>query len=151
MKLSSSAFTSGKAIPRIYTCQGKNINPPLDIADVPSKAKSLVLIMDDPDVPPSVRLDRMYDHWVVFNIPPSARHIKENSMPPGILGKSTSGENEYVGPCPPDREHRYFFKLYALDEALSLQEGASKKEVLAAMKGHILEETELMGRYEQTK
>ncbi len=150
MKLTSSAFSSGKSIPRIYTCQGKNINPPLDIADVPLNAKSLVLIVDDPDVPASLRADRMYDHWVLFNIPPETRHIKENSVPIGTLGKSTNGKNEYVGPCPPDREHRYFFKLYALDKKLSLQEGASKKEVEEAMKGHILEEIELMGRYEKT-
>lgn len=151
MKLTSSAFSQGGKIPRIYTCQGKNINPPLEIADIPTQAKALVLIMDDPDVPPSVRPDRMYDHWIVFNIPPNVRHIKEHSTPPGVFGKSTNGENKYVGPCPPDREHRYFFKLYALDKILSLQSGASKKEVEAAMKGHILEETELMGRYEKTE
>lgn len=149
MRLTSSAFSEGKKIPTVYTCQGKNINPPLDIEGVPKNAESLVLIMDDPDVPAFVRPDQMYDHWVIFNIPPETRHLKENASPPGILGKSTNGKNAYVGPCPPDREHRYFFKLYALNKKLSLKEGASKKELEEAMKGHIIEETHLMGRYEK--
>lgn len=151
MKLTSSAFSEGEIIPSLYTCEGKNINPPLEIQEVPPKAKSLVLIMDDPDVPASVRPDRMYDHWVVFNIPPSTHHLKENSTPPGIQGKNTSGANKYTGPCPPDREHRYFFKLYALDTELSLKAGATKKEVERAMDGHILSQTQLMGRYEKGK
>jgi Raf kinase inhibitor-like YbhB/YbcL family protein len=149
MKLTSSAFSEGGKIPSVYTCEGKGINPPLDIADVPAEAKSLVLIMDDPDVPASVRADRMYDHWVVFNIPSETRHIKEHATPPGVQGRNTSGKNVYIGPCPPDREHRYFFKLYALNKLLSLKEGSSKKEVEEAMRGHILKETHLMGRYEK--
>lgn len=149
MKLSSSAFSEGGSIPIKYTCQGENINPPLQIEGVPSLAKSLVLIMDDPDVPAYIRSDQMYDHWVVFNIPPSVRSIEENSTPQGLLGKSTNGKNEYVGPCPPDREHRYFFKLYALDTELSLKEGSSKQEVEKAMEGHLLAHTHLMGRYKK--
>lgn len=151
MLLSSPAFDEGKTIPSIYTCEGIGINPPLEISNVPEKAKSLVLIMDDPDVPPSVRPDRMFDHWVVFNMPPTTKLIKENSKPPGIEGKNTSGKNGYFGPCPPDREHRYFFKLYALDTMLNLPAGSTKTQVEKAMHGHILKECHLMGRYEKGK
>ncbi len=151
MKLTSSAFKEGGIIPSVYTCEGKGINPPLEISHVPPNAKSLVLLADDPDVPKSRRPDGMYDHWVIFNLPPATRHIAENGTPPGLLGKSTNGKNEYVGPCPPDREHRYFFKLYALDTMLALQPGATKKEVEKAMQGHIIAQCQLMGRYEQGK
>lgn len=147
MRLTSPAFKEGESIPSIYTCDGKNINPPLRISDTPPSAKTLVLIMDDPDVPESVRKDRMYVHWVVYNIPPATTEIKENATPPGILGTNTSGKCDYKGPCPPDREHRYFFKLYALDTKLDLPPGATKEEVLKAMDGHILAHTELMGKY----
>lgn len=151
MKLTSTVFHEGGIIPSLYTCEGKNINPPLDIAGVPPNAKSLVLIMDDPDVPKSLRPDGMYDHWVVTDIPPSTQKIHEHAKPPGIVGKNTGGENKYIGPCPPDREHRYFFKLYALDKMLHLPAGSSKKEVEKAMQGHILAECHLMGRYEKGK
>ena len=152
MRLTSSAFKNQSIIPSRYTCEGKNINPPLEFSDVPAGAKSLVLLMDDPDVPKSLRADGMWDHWVLFNIQPSVHHIGEaETHLPGILGKNTSGKNRYEGACPPDREHRYFFKLYALDKMLDLSTGAAKKEVLAAMRGHILAESELMGRYEKNK
>lgn len=151
MKLTSSAFQDGGVIPSVYTCEGKGINPPLEISAVPKEAKSLVLIMDDPDVPAFVRPDQMYDHWVVFNIPPTTHKIAENSHPPGISGKNTSGKNGYIGPCPPDREHRYFFKLYALEKMLDLHAGATKKEVEKAMQGAILAQCQLMGRYEKGK
>ena len=150
MKLSSPVFTHEGSIPAKYTCQGKNINPELHIASVPQHAQSLVLIMDDPDVPEFVRKDRMFDHWVVYNIPPSTHTIKEGTEPQGVLGKNTSGTLGYFGPCPPDREHRYYFKLYALDQMLTLLQGATKKEVEAAMRGHILAETQLIGRYVKT-
>src|SRR5690349_14878042 len=133
MKLSSSAFKEGGIIPSRYTCEGSNINPPLLISEVPESAKSLVLIIDDPDVPPEIRPDRIYDHWIIFNIPPTTRNIAEASQKEGTPGKSTSGHNRYIGPCPPYGEHRYFFKLYALDCLLSLKEGATKKEVEHAM------------------
>lgn len=149
MKLTSSAFRSGEKIPRKYTCQGTDINPPLQISDLPPKTKSLALIVDDPDVPPNVRKDRMWVHWVVYNIDPNLSTIPEGIPSIGVMGKNTGGENRYMGPCPPDREHRYFFKLYALDKKLDLNEGASKEELLKAMEGHILGQTELMGRYEK--
>ena len=147
----SPAFDNGAIIPSIYTCEGKNINPPFIISDVPKEAKSLVIIIDDPDVPVTVRPDKMYDHWIVFNIPPDTQKISEGKAPLGIQGKNTGGKNQYTGPCPPDREHRYFFKLYALDTMLDLSVGATKSQVEKAMQGHILKETKLMGRYEKGK
>lgn len=147
MKLASPAFQEGGKIPAIYTCDGKGVSPPLTISGVPEKAKSLVLIMDDPDVPASVRKECMWDHWVHFNIPPHVTAIREHQTPPGVQGKNTGGGLGYYGPCPPDREHRYFFKLYALDILLPLKEGATKAEVEAAMRGHIVASTQLMGRY----
>jgi Raf kinase inhibitor-like YbhB/YbcL family protein len=151
MQLTSRAFKEGGIIPSIYTCEGKKISPPLEIAGVPPGAKSLCLIMDDPDVPASVRPERMYDHWIVFNMMPNLKSIPENSVPQGLQGRNTSGKNQYIGPCPPDREHRYFFKLYALDKLLDLHVGATKHEVEGAMKGHIIAQCQLMGRYEKGK
>lgn len=147
MKLTSSAFVQGGKIPSEYTCDGVNVNPPLEISGVPPLAKSLVLIMDDPDVPEFVRKDRMWVHWVVFNMPPNLKSLPEATPTPGMHGKRTGDKLIYQGPCPPDREHRYFFKLYALDIILPLKEGATKAEIEKAMVGHILAQTELMGRY----
>lgn len=150
MTLTSPAFKEGEKIPSKYTCEGDNTNPELLISGVPHNAKTLVLIMDDPDVPETIRKDKMFDHWVVFNIPPSTTKIPENSQPKGTSGKNTRGTLIYIGPCPPDREHRYFFKLYALDcDLLSLPEGASKKDVEQAMQGHVIAKTQLLGRYEK--
>ena len=149
MKLTSSAFKNNGKIPSKYTCDGKNINPNLEIAEVPEEAVSLVLIMDDPDVPNSIRPDGMWDHWIVFNIPPDTKEINEDSQPQGINGKGTGGKLSYGGPCPPDKEHRYFFKLYALDIKLNIPEGSSKKEVENAMKDHIIAEAVLVGKYKR--
>ncbi len=104
--------------------------------------------MDDPDVPPSVRKDGLWVHWIVFNMPPHIREIAENTPPPGILGAGTERLG-YQGPCPPDREHRYFLKIYALDTMLSLAEGCTKEDLEKAMRGHIIAQAELMGRYER--
>ncbi|MCH9608737.1 MAG: hypothetical protein S4CHLAM45_13180 [Chlamydiales bacterium] len=150
MKLVSPVFEEGATIPRKYTCQGDDTIPPLTISDVPSAAKSLALIVDDPDVPESVRADRMWVHWVVFNIEPSITAIEEGKEPLGVAGQNSGGANVYMGPCPPDCEHRYFFKLYALDCKLSLGVGTTKEELLRAIKGHLIEKTELMGRYCKT-
>lgn len=149
MKISSSAFEHEGAIPSKYTCDQENINPPLEISEVPEGAASLALLMDDPDVPRSLRPDGMFDHWTLFNMPADLSGIDENSVPEGVQGKNTRGTNEYVGPCPPDREHRYFFKLYALDKMLGLDQSATKSDVEQAMRGHILNQAELMGRYER--
>lgn len=150
MQLTSSAFEHEGLIPPKYTCDGQNINPPLTIEGVPEVAKSLVLIMDDPDVPVNVREDGMWDHWIVFNISPTIRLIAEGKEPLGKHGKGTGGGNAYQGPCPPDREHRYFFKLYALDSELDLPDGTDKVSVEKAMAGHVLDQTVLMGRYERS-
>jgi Raf kinase inhibitor-like YbhB/YbcL family protein len=150
MKLSSPAFEESGKIPAKHTCDGDNINPLLKISDVPSATKSLALIMEDPDVPKNLRPDGMWDHWVVFNIPPGTAEIPEGREPPGTHGEGTSGNQNYFGPCPPDREHRYFFKLFALDSELDIKEKAKKSEVEKAMEGHILEKAELMGRYERS-
>ncbi len=149
MKLSSPAFKQGAIIPSRYTCEGANVSPPLEIEGVPGNAISLVLLMHDPDVPHHLRPDGNWDHWVVYNISPDLHSFPEAQEPPGINGKTTFGTHRYGGPCPPDREHRYFFNLYALDCMLTLPKDAGRKEVEKAMKGHILAQAELMGRYEK--
>jgi Raf kinase inhibitor-like YbhB/YbcL family protein len=147
MRLTSSAFIDKGHIPKKYTCDGENINPPLSISGVPAGTKSLVLLLDDPDVPHHLRKDGMWDHWVIFNIPPNTTTILEGNEAVGTHGIGTSGNTAYEGPCPPDKEHRYFFKLFALDTLLSLPAKSNKREVEKAMQTHILEKTELMGRY----
>ena len=145
MKVTSPAFQEGQKIPSKYTCDGVNISPPLEIADIPKETKSLVLIMDDPDaIKPA---SKVWDHWIVFNIPPTTKKIEENKEPQGIHGKGTSNNLKYQGPCPPDTTHRYFFKLYALDISLTLPEGVIKKQVEEAMKNHILAQATLIGVY----
>lgn len=149
MKLSSPAFEHEKNIPSKYTCDGENISPPLGITEVPQNALSLTLIMEDPDVPTNLKEDGMWDHWVVFNMPPDVGEIAEGNEPPGAGGIGTNGEEGYFGPCPPDREHRYFLKLFALDTALDLPGKSTKAEVEKAMTNHILDQAVLMGRYER--
>ena len=153
MKLTSSVFQHNGLIPSRYTCDANNISPPLRIENAPVLAKSMVLIMDDPDIPDFVK-ERMhievFDHWTSLNIDPKTTEIPEGREP-GVKGRNGAGHNGYTGPCPPDREHRYFFKLYALDTTLKLHEGASKKEVETAMQGHVIAHAELIGRYERKK
>lgn len=147
MKIKSRAFEEGEKIPSKYTCDGENINPPLEISEVPGNAKSLVLIMDDPDaVKPA---GKVWDHWLVWNIPPSTTEILEGREPEGVHGKGTAGNKEYYGPCPPDAEHRYFFKIYALDNMLDIPEGSTKAVLEKAMEGHIIDMAELIGRYQR--
>ena len=147
MKIISDAFKNGERIPQKYTCEGDGISPPFTFEDVPEDTISLVFIMDDPDVPISIRHDGIWDHLIVWNITPQVRIIKEGQKIEGVHGITTSGTLEYVPPCPPDREHRYFFKLYALDKKLSLEEGATKKDIESAMEGHIIENAILIGLY----
>ncbi|MBJ7449021.1 MAG: YbhB/YbcL family Raf kinase inhibitor-like protein [Parachlamydiales bacterium] len=151
MQLTSPAFKHSSSIPALFTCDGENINPPLNIKDVPSQAKSLVLIFEDPDVPSYVRKDGLYIHWVVFNMDVMTKTIEEGIPPKALFGINTSEKTSYVGPCPPDKEHRYFFKLYALKESLSLKTGATKDEVMEAMSDLVIEETELMGLYDRAR
>lgn len=150
MKLASPSFKTNGEIPSKFTCDGTNTSPELVFSNVPAEAKSLVLIMDDPDIPQFVK-DRfgieVWDHWVVFNIPPDTKIVKEGTEPKGVHGKGTSGNLKYHGPCPPDKEHKYIFKLYALNTTLSLPEGSTKARVEQAMGKNIISKSELMGRY----
>ncbi|MEX1112476.1 MAG: YbhB/YbcL family Raf kinase inhibitor-like protein [Candidatus Andersenbacteria bacterium] len=147
MKLTSPVIKEGESIPSVYTCDGSDVNPPLNISDVPAEAQSLTLIMEDPDVPSDVREDNMWDHWLVWNIPPETTAISEGYEPKGVHGTGTSGNLHYHGPCPPNGQHRYFLKLYALDAMLDLPEKSSKTELLAAMEGHVIATAQLMGVY----
>ena len=146
MYLSSPAFDDGSTIPQKYGQNFENINPPLTIVDVPSSAASLVLFIADPDVPEVAGVP-VWDHWVVFNIPPSTSEIPEAWVPTGVRGKGTRGFLDYSGPKPPDREHRYFFHLFALDVLLDLPEGLTKQEVSDAMQKHVVASATLMGRF----
>lgn len=152
MRLTSSAFEHNGTIPSKYTCEGENVNPPLQINDVPVSARSLVLIMDDPDIPEVAKKTyniEVWDHWIVFNIPPTTKELKENEKPKGVVGKNTRGNNSYGGPCPPDGEHRYFFTLYALDTVLGLKEGATKAQIEKLIQDHIIVQAVLIGKYEK--
>jgi Raf kinase inhibitor-like YbhB/YbcL family protein len=151
MQLSSSAFSMNGPIPQEFTCDGDERTPPLTISGVPSEAKSLALVMYDPDVPRDIRSDGNWDHWLVWNMPPSLTELFAGERPEGVEGTGTGGVVGYQGPCPPDREHRYFFILYALDTMLDLPEGASRAELEDAMKGHVITQAELIGKYERTK
>ena len=143
MKIQSAAFEHNQSIPRKFTCDGDNVNPPLAFSGVPEGTKGLALIMDDPDAPRG-----LWVHWTVWNILPQTTEILENSRFEGAIEGTTSfGKPGYGGPCPPDREHRYFFKLYALDTVLSLDKSSTKEELERAMEGHILSRTELIGLY----
>jgi len=143
MIITSAAFKHKSKIPSKYTCDGENINPPLELSGISRETKSLVLIMDDPDAP-----SKTWVHWVVYNIDPSATKIEENSVPSGgVEGLTDFGSKGYGGPCPHSGTHRYFFKLYALGRTLDAPEGLTKRQVLENMDGHVLDETELMGLY----
>ena len=146
MKLTSPAFTEGATIPKKYTCDGSDVIPPLVFSDVPRDAKTLALVVDDPDAPVG-----MWDHWVVWNIPATCTGVAEGVPPAGVVGRNSWKKNSWGGPCPPDREHRYFFKLYALDSGLELAREATKTDLERAMGGHVLAETKLMGRYDRPR
>src|SRR3989338_3744199 len=131
LSLSSPAFEADGLIPVKYPCEGANLNPPLPVAGVPPATKALVLIMDDPDaIKPA---GKVWDHWLVFNIPSKVNEIHEHEEPEGVHGKGTGGNTNYKGPCPPDAEHRYFFKVYALGSMLELPEGSTKANIENAM------------------
>lgn len=146
--LRSTAFTSGELIPRKYTCDGEDISPQLEWGDLPANVQSFALICDDPDAPVGTWI-----HWVLYNMPAETRVLPEAIPPYADLadssrhGKNSWGRLGYGGPCPPSGTHRYFFRLYALDRLLDLAVGASQKQLLQAMEGHILAQAELMGRY----
>jgi len=146
MKVTSSAFQESGSIPSKFTCDGSDTSPPLQIARIPSNAKSLVLVVDDPDAPGG-----LFTHWVVWNIPPQTNLIAEGSAPKGEQGANDFGKSGYRGPCPPPGTHRYSFKIFALDRELELRSGAKRSQVDAAMKGHVIAQGELIGRYARKK
>jgi Raf kinase inhibitor-like YbhB/YbcL family protein len=143
ISISSPAFQAGGDIPAKFTCNGTNISPELQISGVPNEAKSLALIVDDPDAPRG-----LFTHWIVGNIDPKTTRVGENSAPAGaVQGTSDFGKRNYGGPCPPSGTHRYFFKIFALDTKLELKASARRAELDAAMRGHVLAQGELMARY----
>lgn len=143
LRISSTAFSRDNTIPSRYTCDGPDVSPPLVIENIPSAARSLVLIVDDPDAP-----GRTWVHWVVWNIGITTKEILENALPAGAQeGMNDFRKRSYGGPCPPSGTHRYFFKLYALDTMLDLDKNTSKTALEKAMKGHILGQAELVGTY----
>ena len=146
MKITSSAFHEGGNIPSKFTCDGSDTSPPLQIIGIPSEAKSLVLIVDDPDAPGG-----LFTHWLAWNIPPQTGSIVEGSAPKGVQGANDFGKSGYRGPCPPPGTHRYSFKIFALDRELELRSGAKRSQVDAAMKGHVIAQGELIGRYARKK
>jgi len=144
MKLKSPEFEHNQSIPSRFTCEGEDINPALIIEDIPKEARSLTLIVDDPDAPMGT-----WVHWVVFDMPVISK-IEENSVP-AKQGVNNAGGRNYHGPCPPSGTHRYFFKIYALDTVLNLKEGISKGQLENAMQEHILDKAELVGLYKRKR
>ena len=140
--IESPAFKINEQIPLKYTCDGKNINPPLIIKNMPENTRSLALIVDDPDAP-----NGSFTHWLVWNIPPTNK-IDENSNP-GKQGMNDFHKQSYSGPCPPQGNHRYYFKLYALDDMLFLKEGEEREKVVSKIQNHIIESCNTMGRYQK--
>ncbi len=152
IEIKSPEFKSEDMMPAKYTCDGGNFSPPLSWDGIPKDAKSLVLICDDPDAPMGT-----WVHWLIYNMPPASKGLQEGVLPVESFSHDTKqGINDfkeigYGGPCPPSGVHRYFFKLYALDSKLNLPAGATKKELLVAMKEHILAQAEMIGKYEKRK
>ena len=143
--LSSPAFQDSGLIAEKFTCQGDDISPELNWSSAPANTKSFALIVEDPDAPGGT-----FTHWVVFDIPADQKQLAEGAPPIGISGDNSLGQAGYIGPCPPNGLHRYYFRLYALDvPSLNLKAGAARSEVEAAMKNHIIGTADTMGRYEQ--
>ena len=145
LKISSFAFGEKENIPKKYTCDGKNISPPLKIENIPEGTKSLVLIMDDPDAPVG-----LFTHWVVWNISPEKLEIKEGEDPGEGHGRNDFGKFNYGGPCPPSGTHRYFFKIFALDTELYIPEASDRKSLEREMSGKIIDESSLIGLYSRS-
>ena len=144
LTVKSSAFENNTHIPRKYSCDGEEVNPPLTVTGIPEGTKTLSLIIDDPDAPRGI-----FDHWIVWNISP-AGSIEEKSVP-GTEGLNSAGEHAYIGMCPPSGTHKYFFKVYALDTKLALNANATRKKDLEnAMRGHVLAKGELVGLYSRS-
>lgn len=156
IQITSTAFTEGQPIPEKFTCQGRDISPPLKWANAPANTKSLALIADDPDAPDPKAPKMTWVHWVLYDLPATTTGLAEDvAKTPTLPNGAKQGITDfkrigYGGPCPPPGgAHRYFFKLYALDKMLDLKPGATKKELLKAMEGHVLAEGQLMGTYQR--
>jgi Raf kinase inhibitor-like YbhB/YbcL family protein len=145
MKISSAAFENNSFIPSKYTCEGQEINPPLEFRDVPEDTKSLLLIVDDPDAPM-----KTWVHWTIWNIDAKTTQVLQNSCPKGAVEGITSfGRTGYGGPCPPSGTHRYFFKLFALDKMLDLSPNSHVRDIEGTIEGHIIRKAELIGLYKK--
>jgi hypothetical protein len=142
MEIRNHEFEHGGMIPVRHTCDGARVSPSLLFHDVPDEASSLALIMDDPDAPGGT-----FTHWLMWNMPPSIHQVSEGTRPEGVMGKNDFGDIDYGPPCPPEGTHRYRFRLYALDDHLDLHRGADREQLEGAMQGHIIDRTELVGRY----
>jgi Raf kinase inhibitor-like YbhB/YbcL family protein len=154
LKLTSTVFSSKGEIPVRHTCEGEDISPPLAWSEIPAGARSLALIVDDPDAPDPAAPKMTYVHWVLYNLPPATSWLAEGvkQLPDGAMeGTNDWKRTGYGGPCPPIGRHRYFFKLYALDAILPDLKHPTKAQLEAAMKGHVIEQTELMGTYQKHK
>jgi Raf kinase inhibitor-like YbhB/YbcL family protein len=154
LKITSTAFQSGGSIPSRYTCEGQDVSPPLAWSGAPANTKTFAVIVDDPDAPDPAKPQRVYVHWVVYNLPATATALRENAsktpLPKGaVQGRNDWGKAEYGGPCPPIGRHRYFFKLYALDTELTGMSSPTKADLERAMKGHVLDSGELIGTYQK--
>src|SRR5438132_8876321 len=147
MKIKTTAFQEGGNIPSKFTCDGADANPPLRFEGAPAEAKSLALIADDPDAPGG-----LFTHWLVWNIDPKTTSVEENSAPSnGVQGKNDFGKSGYGGPCPPSGTHRYVFKIFALDRQLDLAADSKRAQLDAQMRGHIIAQGELIGRYSRPR
>jgi len=145
LKISSPAFENGGKIPKKYTCDGENVNPFLKIENAPSNAKSLALVFDDIDAPRGT-----YVHWILWNLAPDVKEVKENSVPEGaVQGLNDFKKRNYGGPCPPGRAHKYVFKIYALDTLLNLNPNGTKKDLEKVMESHVISRAQLTGLYKR--
>ena len=156
LKLTSSAFEHQAGIPKRYTCEGEDLSPPLAWAGVPPAARSLALIVDDPDAPDPAAPKMTWVHWVLYNLPPATTHLDPgvalSALPAGTLqGRNDWKRTGYGGPCPPIGRHRYFHKLYALDTMLPDLKHPTRDQLLKAMQGHVLAQAELVGTYQKAK
>jgi Raf kinase inhibitor-like YbhB/YbcL family protein len=156
MGLTSSAFAQGASIPKRYTCEGEDQSPPLAWSGVPATARSLALIVDDPDAPDPAGPRMTWVHWVLYNLPPGTTHLDAGIAPTALPSGTLQGKNDwkrtgYGGPCPPIGRHRYFHRLYALDAGLPDLKQPTKDQLLKAMQGHVLAQAELVGTYQKEK
>ena len=154
IKITSTAFQPGGAIPSKYTCEDRDLSPPLAWSGAPPGTKTFALIVDDPDAPDPAKPQRVYVHWVLYNLPATTIALPENAskkgLPKGaVQGKNDWGKSEYGGPCPPIGRHRYFFKLYALDIELTGLSSPTKGDLERAMNGHVVDSGELIGTYQK--